>query len=645
MNFKKLVISAFAMAAAIVGCKPEEGTALSVEPVLTETMEIDPATGAIIVGNEKQSFTIKVTADCQWAVRCDAEWLDLSAKTGNGNAEIVAYVLDNDASERQVALLFQKHDTKKVRQYVSVLQKGSVEAPSEGEGTLEKPYLASQAAAIAGALASGETTATAVYVKGYVKKFASKHEDGINSFGNALFYITDTPDGTGTDFYCCQVYYLGGQKCTSLDQIKVGDEVVAYGKLTNYNGTAETEGKGAAYIYSINGQTSGETPGPGPDPGQGDNPTGDGTLNSPYSASKAAAVAGALASGATTDKEVYVHGFVKKFASKHEDGINSFGNALFYITDTPDGTGTDFYCFQVYYLGGQKFTSLDQIKLGDEVVVYGKLTNYNGTAETVGKGAAYIYSINGKTSDEGGSGGGDNPGGEDTGEIIDATVAEFIAAPVGTQKYRLKGTITDVINTTYGNFDLQDATGKVLIYGLENIADVRDKLLQGASVTVVGVRADYNGTIEMKEGVCESIEGGQAPEVQEGEYFPDQGFTWVEANDATYGQGFTGTTSDNVLTAGIYKYKSTSAIVVPTDLAKVYKNSVLVIKTSKPFTKLVLKVSDVKYAVSMDVLTGGGSVSVDTNEKTVTWTGNATNELVLHASTGQVRVQKFAFTF
>ena len=83
----------------------------------------------------------------------------------------------------------------------------------------------------------------------------------------------------------------------------------------------------------------------------------------------------------------------------------------------------------------------------------------------------------------------------------------------------------------------------------------------------------------------------------------------------------------------------------PTDLAKVYKNSVLVIKTSKPFTKLVLKVSDVKYAVSMDVLTGGGSVSVDTNEKTVTWTGNATNELVLHASTGQVRVQKFAFTF
>ena len=503
MNFKKLIISAFAMAAAIVGCKPEEGTALSVEPVLTETMEIDPATGAIIVGNEKQSFTIKVTADCQWAVRCDAEWLDLSAKTGNGNAEIVAYVLDNDASERQVALLFQKHDTKKVRQYVSVLQKGSVEAPSEGEGTLEKPYLASQAAAIAGALASGETTPTAVYVKGYVKKFASKHEDGINSFGNALFYITDTPDGTGTDFYC----------------------------------------------------------------------------------------------------------------------------------------------YQVYYLGGQKFTSLDQIKVGDEVVVYGKLTNYNGTAETVGKGAAYIYSINGKTSDEGGSGGGDNPGGEDTGEIIDATVAEFIAAPVGTQKYRLKGTITDVINTTYGNFDLQDATGKVLIYGLENIADVRDKLLPGASVTVVGVRADYNGTIEMKEGVCESIEGGQAPEVQEGEYFPDQGFTWLEANDATYGQGYTGTTADNVLTAGIYKYKSTSAIVAPTDLAKVYKNSVLVIKTSKPFTKLVLKVSDVKYAVSMDVLTGGGSVSADTNEKTVTWTGTATNELVLHASAGQVRVQKFAFTF
>ena len=57
------------------------------------------------------------------------------------------------------------------------------------------------------------------------------------------------------------------------------------------------------------------------------------------------------------------------------------------------------YIFQSYYLGGAKFTSADQLKEGDEVVIYGKFVNYKGnTHETVGKGASHIYSLNGKTS-------------------------------------------------------------------------------------------------------------------------------------------------------------------------------------------------------------------------------------------------------
>ena len=64
------------------------------------------------------------------------------------------------------------------------------------------------------------------------------------------------------------------------------------------------------------------------------------------------------------------------------------------------------------YFGNQKYVSgQTDIKVGDEVVVYGKLMNYQGnTPETVGN-EAYLISLNGAT--EGGSGGGGQGGGDD----------------------------------------------------------------------------------------------------------------------------------------------------------------------------------------------------------------------------------------
>lgn len=46
------------------------------------------------------------------------------------------------------------------------------------------------------------------------------------------------------------------------------------------------------------------------------------------------------------------------------------------------------------------------------------------------------------------------------------SVADFIAAAEDETIYTLKGTITSVTNTTYGNFYINDGTGEVLIFGL-----------------------------------------------------------------------------------------------------------------------------------------------------------------------------------
>ena len=98
--------------------------------------------------------------------------------------------------------------------------------------------------------------------------------------------------------------------------------------------------------------------------------------------------------------------------------------------------------------------------------------------------------------------GGDTP---DPGEIEEVTVSEFLSKPVdGSVYYRLTGTITDLYNTTYGNFTLVDETGSVLVYGLTAEKQTsNDKsfstlgLKEGDIVTLEGTRDEYKGEIQV----------------------------------------------------------------------------------------------------------------------------------------------------
>ena len=127
---------------------------------------------------------------------------------------------------------------------------------------------------------------------------------------------------------------------------------------------------------------------------------GTGTLADPYNAAAAIAAVKDLTWTSNTVYEstgdVYVKGKISRIANKGtftEGG--TYGNASFYISE--DGTENgEFYCFRVLYLDNQKFeTGQTDIKVGDEVVVCGKLMNYReNTPETV-SGQAYLYSLNG----------------------------------------------------------------------------------------------------------------------------------------------------------------------------------------------------------------------------------------------------------
>lgn len=600
MKIKKLfVLGAMALAGVLTGCQSEnklDGSSLSIDPA-----------GVVPVSAEKQEIVVDVKADCEWVVKCDADWITLSTEGGKGNDKVTLFVNENTGSARETVVHFQKSTTQKVSADLTVKQETGLDI-KPGEGTVDSPYLASQAAEICAALEKGATTPGKVYVVGYIKKLASGHATGVSDYGNGSFYITDDPDGTVTpDFYCFQVYYLGGNKFTSADQVKVGDKVVICGQLTHYyNETTgqeayETVGKGAAYVYSHNGNTEA-------DPGEIEDPS--------------------------TVEQITCAQFIEKAdpntTYRLVGKVTSSVNTEYCSFDMNDGTGT-----VVVWTVNNKDEWSSVVKKDGTVTVRGKYKKFTADDGTIKHEMvdAYIEKF-----EEGEA--------PDPSEIKDVTVAEFIAAPAGTgQLYRLNGTVSEVINTQYGNFNLTDATGTVLVYGTTNIAEYKDKLLPGATVVVYGPRVDYNGTPEMKDCTVEKMEGGQAAEQLPGEYYPDKDMTWAAATDDTYGAGFAGKSNDGVFTAGIYKYKSTSDIVEPTDLAKVYKSSALVVKTTKSFTKLVLTVPEAKYTAGMTVITGGGTVTADTDAKIVTWEGESTTELVLQASEKQVRVGKFAFNF
>lgn len=369
-----------------------------------------------------------------------------------------------------------------------------------------------QAREICAKLESGATTGTKYYVKGWVKKLASKHEEGVTKYNNAVFYIEDVKDANShDDFEAYQVYGPNGSKITSLDQVVVGDYVVLYGELTNYMGTYETVGKGAAYIWkSTNPNLSGTNSG---NPPSGE-VTGAGTLENPYTA------ADILSLNNTKTGEYWVKAYIVGQVNGVSMSSNSEFNAPFSGSTNEDGSVNAYntniliamsadvadvtQCVPVQLPTGALRSGLNLAQNPDmdskEVLLYGSLEAYFGAAGIKGTSYAKV---------------GDKEFGVKPGEKQEepvakvVTIAEFKNAPESPEVYyELTGTIGGSINTTYGNFDLTDETGTVYVYGLtkEFIAvgtTQNDKsfaslgLKEGDKITLRGFRGSYQGKIEV----------------------------------------------------------------------------------------------------------------------------------------------------
>lgn len=172
-------------------------------------------------------------------------------------------------------------------------------------------------------------------------------------------------------------------------------------------------------------------------------PTGSGTAADPFNI---AAVEKYIDEGGSAETEIYVKG--KVVSVKQGSFDPQYGSLKYYISE--DGTATNqFYVYNGYAGPNRtKFSGEDALKPGDEVVICGKVDNYQGTKEfLVGN---YIVSLNG----QGGTTTPDTPAGEAKGTGTEANPFNSVAAnnlatslgsgEVSDKEYYIKGKIQEI---------------------------------------------------------------------------------------------------------------------------------------------------------------------------------------------------------
>ena len=187
----------------------------------------------------------------------------------------------------------------------------------------------------------------------------------------------------------------------------------------------------------------------------------------------------------------------------------------YYYNVTVDGASTAVGSL-AYVIEGTVDASLN----GQEILVKGWTIGFSG-----GK---YVNTmITSVTAADGGSTEPTPTPNPEPGEVVKATVAEFLAAAEDATIYELTGVITSVTNTTYGNFYLKDDTAEVLIYGLCSPTGAEKYWAEsgakvGDTITVQTVRTSYNGTAQGKNAIFVSLVPCEAPEIDPNGKFASQ---------------------------------------------------------------------------------------------------------------------------
>lgn len=276
--------------------------------------------------------------------------------------------------------------------------------PGGGEGgkdttvVTEKAITCAEAVELCGKLTDGAQSVETYVITGYITDVFDKISNNQQSF-----WLADTKDGGKV----VQAFWANLPE--GVEKFTVGSKVTITGKLLKYvkpDGTVITEVKNPTVV--IKEQGGDETP---DQPIEG-TPAGTGVENDPYNVAGALTYIQNLPADEKPEASVYTKGVISEVVK-----LGTSGSIQFKMQDkNVNNSLLVFYCNN---LGNVPFSALTDLKVGDEVVVCGKVVNFKGNTPEYAPGA-YLVSLNGKTE---GEGGGSTPGGEEKpGEVTEFSI-------------------------------------------------------------------------------------------------------------------------------------------------------------------------------------------------------------------------------
>lgn len=496
MKIKNLFFIGFAATSLFVACEEKEDE-------ISGTPSIELSTNTLEFEQAADSETITLTANRDWVVEVPSSassWLKVSPTSGSASDEpqtITIEVTENEGINRSAELEF---NASLVSDKLKITQKGP-----GGEIDTDGINDVTVAEFIAAEVNDGDDaplyriTGTLTYVRS-------------SRFGNV--YIEDNT-GTVYAYGLCSDENLTYESYGDIEGLTIGDKVTVVGK----RGEHESEGVELVDCYYESHEDAFINPTP-----------------------KEVSLADFLAAEVSYSMDAYYQ--ITGTITKIEDA--TYGNI--YIEDE---AGTEVYIYGVAennQLINASFGNIEDLNAGDIITVIGCRGEYKGSAQMVN--GYYVSHIDGE-----------EPEPEVPGEIMKVTVKEFLEKNVDDNVYyQLTGTIANLTNETYGNFDLVDETGTVYVYGLKASQDASNQsfgelgLKEGDIVTLVGTRAEFKGEAQVGGAYYISHEPGE-PVVSE--------FPWTLGEKAYTEEATVNGETKTVLKLGTSKLSGDATLTVP----------------------------------------------------------------------------------
>ena len=347
------------------------------------------------------------------------------------------------------------------------------------EGT---PVTCAQAAELAGALADGATSSETYTITGYITEVV-----GSVSRNQQTFWMADTKNG-GKVF---EAYWAnlpeGVTAFTAGTKVKITGKLM---KFVNNSGSVIPEMKNAVVTILE-------------DDGGGTTPVEEGTQ---VTCAQAVQLTNDLPDSGTSTETYTITGYITQILGAVSTKTGT-PQQSFWMSDDKGGENQ----FQAYYANLP--TGVSEFTVGMKVKITGKLKKYmkNGAATPEMQNPDVVI------LEDGGS---VTPTPTPGGDAEHITIAEFLQKADANTVYELTGTVRNISNTTYGNFDLVEGDASIYIYGLLNLNGEKQKFAsigieEGDIVTLTGKYKLFNNKPEIVDAQLVSFtkgEGGDTPQ-------------------------------------------------------------------------------------------------------------------------------------